>query len=129
MVVWNSGSVANHVGNMVGWSNIGDISGTTLNTMVVQEVNFVNTLTNDGIDPNSIAEKYQPSIIDLTMSKVLLALDAQDGGITSASLGELSVSQAGEGGNSEVAKQLREDAIQRLRELGRYIRYARIIAG
>jgi hypothetical protein len=128
MVVWNSGSVATHIGNMYGWSVIGTLSGATLNDMVIQEINFMNTYTNDNTSSDSIAEKYQPSVIDLVQSKVLLTLESQQGGIDTVSLGDLSVSQ-GAGGGSELAKQLRADAILRLKELGRYTRYRRVISG
>lgn len=128
MTIWNVGSVSTHVGNYIGWTVVGALSGTTLDNIVTQEINFTNTITNAGITINNIPEKYQPSIIDLTLSKVLLATEAQQGGIDSVSLGELSVSQAG-GGGAELAKQLREDAIARLKELGRYVRFKRVIAG
>jgi len=128
MVTYNIGSIATDVGNIIGWSNIPSISGTTLQTMATQELNFLNTFTNDGISTDSIAEKYQPSLIDLTMSKVLLAIEATEGGVDNVRIGELSVSQ-GAGGNAELAKQLRTDAIARLKELGRYVRFKRVIGG
>jgi len=123
--LWNVGSVANHVGNFLGWSTI-SISGTTLNNVIEQEINFAEQYTTSSIDSSAIPEKYQPCIIDLTLSKILLSNEAQQAGVDSVSLGELTVSQ-GAGGGAELAKQLREDAISRLKELQRSVRYKRVI--
>jgi hypothetical protein len=127
MSIWNSGSIALHVGNMFGWSNMpSNISGTTLNNMIEQEIIFVENFTSDSIDSTNIPEKYQPAIIDLTYSKLLLTSEAQQGGVDNVSLGGLSVSQAG-GGGAELAKQLRGDAITRLTELQRTVRFKRVL--
>lgn len=123
--LWNVGSIANHVGNFVGWSTM-SISGTTLNNVIEQEINFAEQYTTSTIDSNAIPEKYQPCIIDLVLSKVMLSNEAQQAGIDNASLGELTVSQ-GAGGGAELAKQLRTDAINRLKELQRSVRFKRII--
>lgn len=128
MALWNVGSTSTHVGGVIGWSNITNISGTILDTMVEQEINFVNTYTNDNIGTSDIGANYQPVLVDLTLSKVLLSIEAQQGGVDSVSLGELSVSQ-GAGGNQELAKQLRTDAIARLQELGRSVRFTKIYGG
>lgn len=126
---WNVGSITEHVGAIVGWTNIpASISGTTFTNMVEQEINFVELYATDTIDSTSISEKYQPSIIDLSYSKLLLSLDAQEGGIDSVHLGDLSYSQ-GAGGHAELAKQLRIDAINRLKELQRTLRFKRVIGG
>ena len=126
MAIWSTGSISTHVGALIGWDNIpAGISGTVLNNMVEQEINFVELYTTDVIDRSAIQEKYQPSIIDLTMSKMLISIDASQGGINSVSLGDLSIA-AGAGGNADLATQLRTDAINRLKELGRSIRFTRI---
>ena len=129
MTTWSTGSVANHVGNMIGWGNVpASISGTVLITMADQEVNFVNTLTNAGLVTTGFEEKYQPALIDLTYSRLLVSIEAQQGGVDSVKLGELAISQ-GNSSNSDLAKQLRDDATRRLIELGRSVRYARIVGG
>lgn len=128
MVSWNSGSLSTHVGNVIGWTTIGALSGTTLNEMAVNEINFANTFTNDNISTTGISETYQPALVDLLKSQVMFATEMQQGGVDSVSLGELSVSQ-GAGGGTELAKAMRENAIMRLKELGRYVRYSRIIGG
>jgi len=127
MVLYNLGSVIVDVSNFIGPSNIpSNLSGTGMNNLVTQQINYLNTYTNDAIGIIDIAEKYQPSIINLSMSQILLAIEANQGGIDTASLGELSISQGGD--PTEYAKILRQDAVQRLQELGRYVRYKRIIS-
>jgi len=125
---WNIGSVSLHVGNLVGWNSLGTISGTTLNNIVEQSVIYVEQYTTQDINTNNIAEKYQPVIVKLTHADVLISLESQQGGIDSVSLGDLSVSQ-GAGGGSELAKQLKEEANLRLKELQRTVRYTRVIGG
>jgi len=130
MTNWNTGSISTHVGTLIGWGNVGAISGTTLNNIVLQEVNFANTFTNDNIDSTNIQDKYQPSIIGLVQAQVLIGIQAQLGGITEASLGGLTINQrANAGGNIDLATKLRDDAIAKLKELGRYVRFRRVIAG
>ena len=128
MVLWNVGSIANHVGNYIGWPVVGTLSGTTLNEIITQEINFANTYTNESIGTTNIAERYQPALVDLTVSKIMFGTEMQQGGIDSVSLGELSVSQ-GAGGGAELAKEMRNNAILRLKELGRFVRYKRVIGG
>ena len=127
MVIWNVGSVSTHVGNFVGFDNITNISGTTLNNMVIQEINFANDYTTENITTDSIEEKFQPTIIDLTISKVLVSTEAIEGGVDKVELGPLTVSSQ-EGGNAELAKQMRTDAIIRLKELGRKVRFKRVLS-
>jgi hypothetical protein len=126
MSTWNLGSVSTHVGNLIGWTSIGTLSGTTLDTIVDQSINYVEQYTTDTISNTAITEKYQPVIIKLTQADVLIALESQQGGVDNVSLGDLSVSQ-GSGGGSELAKQLKEEANLRLKELQRKIRFKRVI--
>ena len=129
MVTWSAGSLSSHVGTLVGWSNIPTgVSGTTLDVMSTQEVNFVNTYTGDNISPDGFAEKYQPTLIDLLMADVLISIESSEGGVDNVKLGELSVS-SGKGGNAQMAVNLKQSAIKRLRELGRKVRYTRVLAG
>ena len=126
---WNTGSISDHVTNIIGADNIPiSISGTTLTNMICQEINFAEQFTTESIGTIAIAPKYQPAIIDFTLSKLLLAIDSQEGGVTKVDLGGLNVTQGGAGGNAGLAKQLREDAIQRLKELQRKVRFKRVIA-
>lgn len=125
--IWSVGSVTDYLGNLIGWSNIpSNISGNTFTTMVEQELNTIEQYTSTTISSNSIPEKYQPALCDLVHSKILLSLDETTGGIVSASLGDLSINK-GTSSYSEISKQMREDAIQRLKELQRSVRFARII--
>lgn len=126
--IWNVGSVSNHVGGFVGWDNITAISGTTLDNMVCQEINYANDYTTETITEDEIQPKFQPTIIDLTISKVLVSTEANEGGVDEVDLGPLTVKQ-GEGGNAELAKQMRIDATTRLKELGRKVRFKRVLSG
>ena len=126
MAIFNTGSVAEKVGNILGWDNLTAISGTTLVDMASQEVNYIETFTSEAISDNSISERFQPAAIDLTMSKALISMDAQAGGISDVKLGDLSV-KGGNSSNAELSKQLRIDATARLRELQRSVRWKRVI--
>jgi hypothetical protein len=126
MGLWNVGSISTFVGNYISWNIVGALSGTTLNAIAEQEINYLNTFTNDNIGVTDIDPQYQPSLSNLVLSKVLIACEANDGGINSVSLGELAVSQ-GADSLGDLAKQLREDAIDRIRELGRYVRFKRVV--
>ena len=125
---WNVGSVNSHITNMIGTANVpASISGTTLNDMIIQEINYANQFASVNITSTSIDDKFQPPIIDLTLSKLLSMIDAQEAGADDVTLGELRVSQSAVGGNVTTAKQLREDAIMRLKELQRTVRFKRVI--
>jgi hypothetical protein len=129
MVLYNVGSVVSDVSNFIGPSNVpSNLSGTNMNFLVVKNINYLNTYTNDAIGIVDINVQYQPSLFSLTVADILDAVEATQGGIDSVSLGELSVGQ-GAGGNSEIARQMREDAINKMKELGRYSRYKRVISG
>lgn len=128
--IWSVGSVVEQVSKLVGPSNVPiAISGTDMNSVVEQEINFVEQFTSDTIVSSAIPEKYQPAISDLTQSKILISIDASDGGVTDVKLGPLTVSEKGAGSNAKLAEQLRKDAIARLKELQRKIRFTRVIAG
>jgi hypothetical protein len=123
---WSTGSVTTHVGNLVGWASITSISGTTLTNIAEQNINYVEQYTTDTINSDAISEKYQPVIIKLTHADVLIAMESQQAGIDTVSLGDLSVSQ-GAGGGAELAQQLKDEAMLRLKELQRKVRFNRVI--
>ena len=127
---WNVGSIADHVGILVGWSNIPtSISGTALANLISQEINFVEQFTSDTISDNAILEKYQPPIIDLSLSKLLFVIETNQGGVENIKLGDLSVSAGNNSSVVDIAKRLREGAILRLKELQRAVRFKRVIGG
>jgi hypothetical protein len=127
--VWSVGSVTDFVGALIGWSNIPvGLSGTTFSNLVEQEINFCELYKTETITSSSIPERFQPVISDLSHSKMLLAILANNGGVSDVSLGELSVGE-GQGGYVELAKQLREDGLKRLHELQRTVRFKRSIGG
>jgi hypothetical protein len=127
--IWSVGSVTDFVGNLVGWTNIPvGISGTTFSNLVEQVINYCELYATVTITSSAIPEVYQPAIIDLSHSKLLFAIEANNGGIGNVSLGELTIG-AGNSGYVELAKQLREDGDKRLHELQRTIRTKRVIGG
>jgi len=127
--IWSVGSVTDFVGNLVGWSNIPvGISGTTFSNLVEQVINYCELYATVTITSSAIPEVYQPSIIDLSHSKLLFSIEANNGGIENVALGELTIG-AGNSGYVELAKQLREDGNKRLHELQRTIRTKRVIGG
>lgn len=124
------GSVVTQVSKLVGPTTVPSaISGTDMNSIVEQEINFVELFTSDTITSTAIPEKYQPAIVDLTMSKVLIAIDSTTGGVDDIKLGDLSVRSSDSSSSSELAKQLRTDAITRLKELSRSVRFKKVIGG
>ena len=117
MSLWSIGSVQEHLGNIVGWANIpSSISGTTLNNIIEQEINFINQRTSDTINNDAIIAKYQPPLIDLSLSKLLFSIESNQGGVDNIKLGDLSIN-AGNSSMTQIATKLREDAIMRLKEL------------
>jgi len=127
--LWSVGSVTDYIGTIVGWTNIPtSISGNTFSNMVEQEINYCEQFKTVTINSSAIAEKYQPVVCDLVHSKLLLAIEEQQGGVDSVSLGDLKVSQ-GNSSNAQLAKQLRTDAIMRLKELQRTVRFKKVIGG
>ena len=129
MAIWSVGSIRDHITNIIGTNNIpSSISGTTMSNMIEQAINHANNFTNDNIGITNIAAKYQPAIIDLSLSKVLASIESQEGGIDSAKLGPLSLGQ-GKGGNIELSKDYWIKGEKALRELGRHVRFTRVIGG
>jgi hypothetical protein len=126
MADWNIGSIADFVGGVFGWANINFISGTILNNIIQQEINYSNTFTGGNLT-TVVSDRYQPAVIDLVKSQVMFSIELNQGGIENVSLGELSIAQGG--GGTSLAKEMRENAIARLRELGRFIRVHKTIAG
>ena len=129
MSLWNTGSLADHVGVLVGWTNISAGVSGVMTTVAEQAVNFANTYTNDNIGYTDIAAKYQPALICLMQADVLMSVDANDGGVSSVKLGELSVSEGNAGGYSNMAMALRQSGIDKLKELGRSLRFKKVIGG
>lgn len=121
MVNWSVGSVVDYAYKIVGTKIPLTISGTNLNQVVQQQIDYCEQYTGVIIDGSNIPSKYQGPICDLTIAQILRANEIQEGGVESVSLGELSVSEAG-GGDQETADKLIEQANRRLKELGRNIR-------
>ena len=99
------------------------ISGATLWDMVDNEVYFAEQLTGDSISTSTIANKYQPAIISLTVASVLRMMELQGADVSSIHLGDFSVSK-GRGSSTEtIAEKMVEDGIRKLEVLGNKIGY------
>ena len=62
------------------------------------------------------------------MSKLLLSIESNQGGVNTARLGPLSVGEVGEGGNLMTAELYEKNGKLDLRELGRKMRFKRSIS-
>lgn len=93
------------------------ISGTTLWNMVDQERYFAEQFTGDTIG-TSIADKYQPAIISLTSASIIKLMEMQGLGTKSVKIGDISITK---GISESTSKNLREDGIQKLENLGQSI--------
>ena len=125
MVNWSIGSVVDYVTKMIGTSVPTGLSGTNMNDICQQQIDYCEQYTGVTISNSAIPSKYQGPITDLTMAQILRAKEIQSGGVEQVSLGELSVSEAG-GGDNETADKLISQAQQRLKELGRNIRVYKV---
>ena len=125
MATWSTGSVVDYATKMVGTGIPSSLSGTNMNDIVSQQISYAEQYTGVTIDSNSIEAKYQGPICNLTIAQLLRAMEIQEGGVESVSLGELSVSEAGEG-NSQTATELIEQAKMQLKELGRNVRVYKV---
>ncbi len=126
MTSWNTGSVVSFVTNLAAGEVPSSISGTNMNPLVEQAGAYVETYTGVTVDLTNIPIKYQGPILDITLANVLRAIDIQEGGVNSVSLGELSLSEGGGGGNSDTADKLLARAKQQLLELGRSVRVFKV---
>lgn len=132
MAIWSVGSISNHITNMVGPSNVPDsVSGTTMNNIVIQQINRAEEFTKQTIGITAIEAKFQPPLIDLSMAQLLRSMEMNEGGINSARLGELSASEGGGivAGKLGTAIQLEKEGLSKLRLLGRDVKFRRVIGG
>lgn len=124
MGLWSLGSVTDELHNIV--ENIPvAISGATLVAMADRERFFMEQFTGQTIGSVSIAEKYQPALLDLTAGALLTYMQTIGADVSSISLGDFSESK-GAGGNLQTSGQAARDrGMMALRELGRDVKYAR----
>ena len=90
------------------------ISG-LMTTLTNQSVYMVNNYTGDSVQINSVDDKFQPAVTNLTISNVLSLMEAQGLGTKSISVGELSISKGMVEGTSQNYKKL---AYNQLDDLG-----------
>ena len=95
------------------------ISG-TLPFLVNQAVYQAENYTGNDIPVDSIADSYQPVVINLSISQVLSQMEAQGLGTKSVKIGELSITKGLQEGTSASFKQL---ALTQLNDLGHKTSY------
>lgn len=97
------------------------ISGLLVNGFLVdQSIYQAENYTGDTISTSAVIDKYQPAIINLTISQVLGQMEAQGIGTRSVSIGELSITKGMQDGTSNSFKQL---AFTQLNDLGHHMSY------
>jgi hypothetical protein len=97
------------------------ISGLLVNGFLPeQSLQEVENYTGDDISTIAVPEKYQPSIINLSISQVLSQMEAQGLGTKSVKIGELSITKGMHEGTSQSFKQL---AYSQLNDLPKKINY------
>lgn len=117
MVTINGGSIALDVFNSID-PMPNNVSG-LLATIVDKQRFFIENFTGDTIG-NTIAEKYQSPLTDLTTAEVLKLMAVQDLGVNSVTIGELKTS------NENLLKtsdQLHEKAVFELKSLSKGIKF------
>jgi len=104
------------------------ISGTTLWSMVDNEVYFVSQVTGDSISTSSVGEIYQPAIISLTASSLLRMMEMQGADVSNIRLGDFSISKGQGSSTFSTTEKMREDGLLKLEALGTKINYYKAIA-
>jgi len=93
------------------------ISGATLWNIVDNERLFAEQFTGESIG-TSINEKYQPSIISLSIASVLRMMELQGTDTSNIKLGEFSISKGANSSSMSVSDTVREDGLVKLKALG-----------
>lgn len=116
-MVFSLGSVADRVYNRV--ENIStSISGQLVNIAFEQQL-YAESYTGQTIGSVNIDDKYLPALVGLTTAQVLDAMQTAGANASSISVGDFTI-QKGKGGNlSSAADGIREDALRKLRMLGK----------
>lgn len=110
MALWNLGSASNEIYNLV--PNIpASISGNSILALIDRERLRMEDYTGATIGSVSIAEKYQPALVDLSIAKLLPLIHLQAGGtvIDGVSMGNSAM---------DSAKYFEDRGMSELRRLG-----------
>jgi len=101
------------------------ISGTDMNSIINQQLLYINEFTGDSIGSNAITDKYQPALIDLAAAAVLANMELQGADAQSYTLGDFSISKGGESNLAKARNYFKESGMDKLRALGRAARYVK----
>lgn len=127
MATWSVGSIADAVQNRYNEDIPTSISGAVLINIADMQRIFAQEYTGETIGSTTIAEKYQPALIDLTAANLLGIVETQGSNANSFTLGDLSVNKGGGSSSVVVADMLRESGMLKLRTIGRDIKFERVL--
>lgn len=123
MVAWNLGSFQEQIQDIV--DDIPDKVDRRLLDIVDRNRFRVEEFTGLSVGSTGIAEKYQPTIMDLSIADVTSLMSLQGADASSIKLGDFDVKK-GQGSNlSETSKTFRKRGEESLKDLGRGIRFAK----
>lgn len=103
------------------------LSGTHLNAIIDEERLFMEEFTGLSIGSVSIAEKFQPALVDLSTAHVLELMQLQGGDFNSATLGPLSISKGTSGNLTTASSAFRASGMMKLKQLGSTIGFKRTL--
>lgn len=118
MATWNLGSIAATVQSIVPDIPTA-ISGAELIAISDRQRLFAESFTGQSIGSVSIAEKYQPALVSLTIAATAQLMMFQGADVSNIRLGEFSVSQGAGGNLATTSEYFQKDGMQKLQELGR----------
>jgi len=127
MVIKSVGSLATDIYNRV--ENVSTAISGVLVSIVDDERLNVENYTGVSIGSTAIAEKYQPAILDLSLAKTLELMGIEGADVSSVSLGDFSLKQGADSNINATAKYYRDSGMEKLKILGRKIKFTRSIGG
>ena len=125
MVTLNLGSIADRILARV--DNVPDnVSGALLDIVDEQRL-YMEEYTLLSIGSTAIAEKFQPALIQFSIAETMNQMQLTGADVTSIKLGEFSTKKGGESNLSTSAKAVRADAEEKLKRLGRGVKWKRVL--
>jgi len=127
MGLWNLGSIAAAV--LARTDNVSTLISGALIQISDEERLFAEEFTGLAIGSVGIAEKFQPALVQLVQANTLNLMQLTGGDFQETSLGEFTIKKGATGNLSAAAMPLHQDALNKLKVLGRRTRFTRSIGG
>lgn len=99
------------------------ISGAPLERIAHRAVLFVEQYTGLTVGSVSIAERFQPTLVHLTIADLLPVMNVLGADVSSFSLGDLSVSKGGKSNLMEASDHFKMMAMSELNAIGKTARF------